>query len=195
MNIVKIDPFGQSAKVKAIALAYQQAFGGEPWNEGYICPVCEKVFARVPSIETCSVCGDLVIEYWPIAKIVEDFQREMNKTDALCIVAMEQESVIGFAWGYRVSVDHTLDEHLDAPDVHRLLHGDFFYLDECALVPEYQGKGIGTVLVEQIFFQQPFKHVLLRTMRDSRMFSIVRHKGGNVVLSITRGRVIMTLSL
>lgn len=194
MNIVRIDPFGQSAKVEAIALAYQQAFGGEPWNEGYACPVCEKVFARTPSVEICPVCFVSVIEYWPVEKIVSDFHREMQKPDPVCVVAEVEECVIGFAWGYRISTCPDLDVHLDAPDVHRLLHGDFFYLDECALVPTYQGRGIGKLLVDCIFSEQRQKNILLRTMGDSRMFTIAKHRGGEIVQYISRGRVIMKLA-
>ena len=51
MEIIKINPFEQPQMVEAIASVYQQSFGGEPWNEGYLCPVCEKVFARTLSIK------------------------------------------------------------------------------------------------------------------------------------------------
>ncbi len=194
MEFIKINPFKQPETVKAIALVYQQAFGDEPWNEGYLCPVCKKVFPRTTSIEICSSCNVLVIEYWPISKIIQDFYHEMMKPGSVCVIVQSYEKVIGFAWGYRVSVSLDLDKHLNAPNLHhQLLDGDFFYLDECALVPAYQGKGIGKLLVSCILREQKQKEILLRTMGDSRMENIIKNRGGEIVQRISRGRIIMKL--
>lgn len=198
MKIIKIDPFRQPEMVQAVAIAYQQSFGGEPWNEGYLCPVCEKVFSRTLNIKMCSICARqsetvLVVEYWPISKIISDFYREMKKPYPICVVTQSNEEVIGFAWGYRVSVNPALDEHLDAPNLHPALCGDFFYLDECAVVPFYQGKGIGKLLVDYIVRKQQQEQVILRTMDNSRMFRIIKKMGGETIQNISRGRVIMKL--
>jgi len=184
--------------VEAIASVYQQSFGGEPWNEGYLCPVCEKVFGRTPSVKICSACAEqsqavLVVEYWPMSKVISDFYREMRKPNPICVVAHSDEEVIGFAWGYRVFANTDLDKHLDAPNLHQSLHGDFFYLDECALVPASQGKGIGKLLVSYIFREQRQRQILLRTMNNSRMCNLIKHMGGEILQHISRGRVIMRL--
>jgi len=198
MKIRKINPFTQPQMVEEIASVYQQSFGGEPWNEGYLCPVCKKIFARAPQIETCTVCRErsqiiLMVEYWPISKIVSDFYSEMQKPDPICVVAQLDEVVIGFAWGYRVSANPDIDEHLDAPNLNQSLCGDFFYLDECAIVPNYQGKGIGKLLVFRILREQQQKQILLRTMDNSRMCSIIKNMGGETIQKISRGRIIMKL--
>lgn len=198
MEIIKINPFEQPAVVKAIASVYQQSFGGEPWNEGCLCPHCESVFASTPILDTCPKCiGQskrvLMVEYWPMAKIISDFYREMRKSNPICIIAQSNEEIVGFAWGYEVSVSADLDDQLDAPGLHRSLHGDFFYLDECALMPSYQGKGIGKSLVKQIFLEQQQGRVLLRTMDNSRMCNLTKNMGGEIVQHIPRSRVIMQL--
>ena len=184
--------------VKKIASVYQQSFGGEPWNEGYLCPLCESVFARTPVLNTCPKCAEqfmkiLVVEYWPMNKVILDFYHEMKKPNPICLVAQSDSKVVGFAWGYQISAHQDLDSHLDAPDLHRLLHGDFFYLDECALTPHYQGRGIGKLLVNQIFHEQREGRVLLRTMNESRMCNLIKNMGGEVVQHISRNRVIMQL--
>lgn len=198
MKMIKINPFEQSEMVEAIAAVYQQSFGGEPWNEGYLCPLCKKVFARIPRVKVCPACVEqsqtvLVVEHWPIGRIISDFYGEMKKLDSVCVVAQLDEGVIGFAWGYRVSANPDLDAHVDAPNLHQSLQGDFFYLDECALVPACQGKGIGKLLVRQIFQEQRQGQILLRTMDNSRMCNLIKHMGGKTVQSISRGRVIMKL--
>ncbi len=193
MEFVKVDPFKKPETVEEIALVYQQAFGGEPWNEGYICPVCEKVFPRTPSIKICPACNVLVAEYWPISKIIQDFYYEMMKSGSVCVIVQFCEKVVGFAWGYRISASPDLDKHLDAPNLHQLLDGDFLYLDECALVPAYQGKGIGKMLVNYILREQQQKEMLLRTMGHSRMENLIKNKGGEIIQRISRGRIIMKL--
>ncbi len=198
MKIIKINPFEQPQIVGAIASVYQQSFGGEPWNEGFLCPVCESVFARTPVLNTCPKCAEqsrnvLMIECWPTNKVVSDFYREMRKPNPICVVAQSDKEIVGFAWGYEVSASADLDHHLDAPGLHRSLHGDFFYLDECALMPSHQGKGIGKSLVKQVFSEQQQGSVLLRTMDNSRMCNLTKNMGGKIVQYISRSRVIMQL--
>ncbi|MBI5152847.1 MAG: GNAT family N-acetyltransferase [Parcubacteria group bacterium] len=191
MKTMRINPFEQPQIVQAIAMVYQQSFGSEPWNEGYICPVCEKVFARTFSHKVCPACAErsevvLVVEYWPIGKIISDFYREMKKTNPICIVAQSDEKTIGFAWGYQVFANPDLDEHLDAPDLHKSLHGDFFYLDECAIAPAFQKKGIGKLLVGHIFREQQQGQILLRTKDNSQMCNLIKNMGGNSSAYLTR---------
>ncbi len=198
IKIKKIKPFSQPEIVEAIASVYQQSFGGEPWNEGHLCPVCGKVFPSTYDAKTCSACAEqsklvLLVEYWPTSKVVSDFYCEMKKPEPICVISQIDDQVIGFAWGYRLSVNPEFDSRLDAPDLHKSLEGDFFYLDECALVPSHQGRGIGKMLVNRIFREQRQKRALLRTMNNSRMFNLIKHMGGETIQYISRGRVIMKL--
>ncbi len=198
MKFVKIDPFKQPETVEAISLVYQQSFGGEPWDEGYLCPVCKKVFALIPSIKICSSCAEqlrnvLVVEYWPTSKIIRDFYREMMNPDSICVIVQSHEKVIGFVWGYRVSTNPDLDKHLDALNLHQSLYGNFFYLDECAIMPSCQGRGIGKLLVNYVLREQQQKQVLLRTMDKSRMYNLIKNIGGEIVQRISHGRIIMKL--
>lgn len=199
MLTIRIDLFGQPETAQAIALVYQQSFGNEPWNEGYLCPECGKMFALALGVKKCPACLEqsqnvFVVEYWPINKIVSDFYREMEKPESICVVAQDQaDGIVGFAWGYRVSANPDIDKHLDAPDLHQSLQGDFFYLDECAVRPDYQGRGIGKLLTGHIFREQKQKQILLRTLDGSRMCNLIKHIGGETIQSISRGRVIMKL--
>ncbi len=200
MLITEIKPFLQPEMVEAIASAYQQSFGNEPWNEGYLCPVCEAVLPLAYSLKTCPICAEqsrivLLVEYWPISKIITDFYTEIGKPESVCVVAQINGNVVGFAWGYRVSATPDLDSHLEAPNLHKALNGDFFYLDECALIPLHQGKGAGKMIVNHIFGAQQQGKILLRTMHDSRMYRIIKQMRGEIVQHISRNRVIMRLVL
>lgn len=198
IKIIRINPFEQPATVKAIALVYQQSFGGKPWNEGYLCPLCESVFARPSTFKTCPTCAEksesiLIVEYWPMSKIISDFYHEMKRKDSICVIARLDKKIIGFAWGHQISADQNLDNHLDAPELHRSLRGDFFYLDECALAPSHQGRGVGRLLVNQIFHEQQQGRVLLRTMNNSQMCNLIKNMGGKIIQHISRDRIIMQL--
>jgi len=197
-RIERIDAFRQTELVNAVALAYQQTFGQAPWNEGYKCPICNSIIALGGEKIYCPIClskGDKVFlaEYWPIDKVLNDFYREMSKPNSLCLVAQLGGEVVGFTWGYQISIEPTIDDYLEAPGLYKLVSGNFFYLDEVAVLPQYQGRGIGRNLVNQIFEKQPFKKIILRTLKESQMSNLVNSMGGETILPISRDRVIMSL--
>ena len=166
MEITQINPFTQPEVIKQIATVYQAAFGGAPWYET-----------------------------WALETIISDFTSEMKKPGAICVVAEVKNRIIGFAWGYTVTPSKDLDEHLDAPDAHKNLAGDYFYLDECAVTPVFHGRGIGKRLVQTIFATQQHKEVLLRTKDGSRMCNLITQMGGIIIQYISEERVIMRVTL
>jgi len=200
MNIIvqKVEPFSDPETVRGIVAAYQRTFGGEPWNEGYVCPVCGEIFPLAKMDILCPSCtaqgrAVLLTEYWPTSKVTSDFYREMEKPEALCFVAKDDDAIVGFIWGYRMVVDEHIDDHLESPGLSQLIDGSFFYLDDAAVIPEYQGKGIGKQLVARMIQEQPQKNILGRTLDQSRMFRILTGFNGKTVLHITRNRVIMAI--
>ncbi len=200
MKIEVMNPFQQHNIVGKVVSAYQKVFGGEPWKEGYKCPICGTEVPLNFENEVCPACaGDgksiLLIESWPASKVTSDFYKEMSKPEALCMVAEKENDVVGFAWGYKICITSETDTYLDAPNVHKLVAGEVFYLDEVAVLPEYQGMGIGKSIVKEIFSAQKHKTILLRTLADSPMFYLTKKMGGKVILNISRGRVIMLLNL
>lgn len=197
MYIRAINPLRDVDAVENIASIYREAFGNDPWNEGYVCPICETVFPLSYRDATCSLCAQksfnvLVAEYWPISKVVSDFYHEMRKPDPVCVV-LRDEVIIGFAWGYTVQIDRDLGVHLEAPGLHERIDGTFFYLDECAIAPPYQMRGLGKMLIQRIHQEQRVGRMLLRTLNNSRMCTLVTHIGGAIVQNISRERVVMTL--
>ena len=150
ISIQKIEPFLRIPEsVRGIVASYQRTFGGEPWNEGYVCPVCGARI-RFPKQRACPSCAArgesvLLVEYWPASKVMSDFYREMMKPEALCLVAKNDDKIVGFIWGYRIVVDEHIDDYLESPGLSRLISGEFFYLDDAAVFPNtsfaVSGKG------------------------------------------------------
>ncbi len=197
MEIRKLNWWSEPYKVRSIADVYRKAYGGIPWNEGYICPLCKKDVPLIFDTKLCPECEKksrkvLLVDYWPMSKVVSDFYNEMQKPEAICVVVEEGAYVVGFAWGYRVTANPELNEELDAPGLSDLINGDYFYLDECALEPAFQGVRIGRMLIRRIFEEKLQKRVLLRTLNDSSMYSLAKRFGCETVKCISRGRVIMT---
>lgn len=196
MRIRVLNSFMQPEMVAAITDAYREAFGGEPWNEGYLCPICGLIVSLGTGFRICPDCAGesqrvLLVEYWAASKVISDFYNEMRKPGAMCLVSEKDGAVIGFAWGYQIVVSPELAEHLEALGLDERVQGSFFYLDECAVVPAYQGRGIGRLIVRRVFAEK--QRILLRTLNGSRMFRIVSHLGGEIIQYISRERVIMKL--
>jgi ribosomal protein S18 acetylase RimI-like enzyme len=168
MQIRIVDPSVDVDIVAAIPELYIRVFEGPPWFE---------------------------VGMWRPEQVKADFRREMGKENAICVVAMSEQKVVGFAWGYSVYLDEALCTHLDAQGLHDLIDGRFFYLDECGVDPAYQGRKIGSHLIDHIFRSQQHDRVLLRTKRNSPMRHIIMKRGGKIEMSISKKRVMMTLAL
>lgn len=192
--------------VKETVEVYRKVFGGSPWNEGYKCPVCNGVYALDYQHRYCPKCGEFdcrcgpgakipLVEFWPTSQVMTDFYSQMKKNGALCLVAVKSQGVIGFTWGYELSVSADVDEHLEAPGLHKIIVGEYFYLDEVGVLPGYQKQGIGKKLLEKLFLKQGRKPILLRTLKESPMRRLIEKMGGKIVLEISRDRVIMTLAV
>jgi ribosomal protein S18 acetylase RimI-like enzyme len=164
--IVKLDSAFQGVRILEMATVYQEVFGGEPWNE-----------------------------FWPIDQIVSDFKTEMLKTDAVCYLALEQDKIVGFTWGYKRLVNEKIDEELESPglaDV--IIWRNYFYIDEVAVLSAYRGQGVGRNLVINLCRNSGFLPILLRTKNNSAAYNMFIGLGGKVVLNISRERVIMVIN-
>jgi GNAT superfamily N-acetyltransferase len=194
---MQIDPFHDYKTVAEIVSVYQKAFGEDPWNEGYLCPVCNGTLPLSTEMDYCPTCATngkyiALVEYWPRHKVMSDFYAEMSRHDAQCVIVRESGRVTGFAWGYRITVSGELDAHLDAPGLCERIEGEFFYLDECAVVPALQGNGVGTQLVRALCSAE---RVLLRTKYGSCMHAIVSSMRGEIVQHISNNRIIAQMVL
>jgi GNAT superfamily N-acetyltransferase len=199
MDILSIKPFESPDTVREIADVYRKSFGGPPWNEGYLCPACGRTYPLSAKEDLCPACAErsnsiLLAEHWPIGRVISDFYHEMTKSDSICVIARSGGHVIGFAWGYAVLSGPDLDMHLDAPGLHESLCGRYFYLDECAVAPDFQGKGIGKTLLREILDRRTEDRVILRTKDRSPMFYLTEKEGGRTIRHISDERVIMRLS-
>lgn len=206
MKVRIIKPFEDAETVAQIAIVYQQTFGNAPWNEGYKCPICETVTPLNSLNLICPACLKkskfiAMIDYWPISKVISDFYTEMAKPESFCLT-IEDKQVIGFAWGYKLEAIPATSVYLEAPGLDEIIKKEsldgkinFLYIDEVAISPEYQGQRLGYKLMENIFYHYPNEVLYLRTLESSAMFKLVTKIGGETILKISQGRVIIKITM
>ncbi|MEI6316407.1 MAG: GNAT family N-acetyltransferase [bacterium] len=195
MEILKVDLSDQNI-IKQIAVCYQKTFGEHPWHEGYRCPKCNKSFSLMCAKKLCDHCNHELVLYWPLDKIETDFMYEMTKDNAICYVAKMNDEIIGFAWGYQVILNQEFDLYVNAPGLSMQFENrNFFYLDEIGIIPNCQCKGIGKKLAFEIFNSQSY-NVLLRTLNNTQMSSMIERMGGENIFNLPDSqKIIMKLDL
>ncbi len=123
---------------------------------------------------------------------MDDFYKENTKKNAVCLVAENQGQVLGFVWGYGMELTAENALRIEAPEL-RIIWGEVFYLDECAVLPEFQGQGVGKPMVKKILSEQPYDIMILRTLEGSVMQRLIESLGGEKIMTITKGRIIMKI--
>lgn len=200
IKIRRLNQYPPPEELRQIVQAYRLIFGSEPWNEGYKCPLCEATYpiSNSPLELTCPKCNKagrqiLMIDYWPEATVISDFYNQMMKKSARCFVAEDNKKIIGFAWGYEIIINQQTSNYLEASGLTNLLEVGkvHFYGDETAVLKEYCHQGIGTRLTKELFTGE--KNILLRTLAGSTMHHIINRLGGEIILPISRERIIMRL--
>jgi GNAT superfamily N-acetyltransferase len=198
MEVRKVKVLSEPFTVWEIAGVYQTAFAHEPWLEGYRCPLCNSVFGFTAHLSLCPNCRkeDMLInliEYWPISRVITDFYTENTKENAICLVAEEDGSAVGFAWRYRFDISPSTEVKISATGLSKIYMRSVFYLDECAVLPKLQGQGIGKTLIQEILKKQPYDIMILRTLEGSLMQKLIEGLGGEYILPVSEGRIIMKI--
>ena len=195
MKIKLIDPKNEPLSILKIVRAYKLAFAGDPWNEGYACPSCEANFPLTEKSKICPSCLSApLVEYWPTAKVASDFYQEAKKPDFVCLALSEKLKVIGFTWGYSIIINKDSAKKLDAPGLEKIITGKFFYIDEVAIIPSHQGRGLGKKLFDSLLKNLKNEQIILRTKNNSVMSNLTKKFGGKIIKEISNKRIIMRLS-
>jgi GNAT superfamily N-acetyltransferase len=198
MEVRKVAVLSEPNTVLEIAAIYRIAYGGFPWHEGFVCPVCKFSIGLETNLVFCPKCLEEealvnLVEYWPQEKVISDFYRENSNPEAITCIAQTNNQTIGFAWGYRFDISPETEQKIAAIGLSKIYQRTVFYLDECAILPEFQGQGIGKELVRNILKSQPYDIMILRTLEGSPMQKLITTLGGEKIMSISESRIIMKL--
>lgn len=138
-----------------MAEAFGRAFATSPWYEWKKCRVapCRAHWGIEHRKELEALqylhCGEPVVDFWPRDAVLYDLYHEIG-ADTSCWVARERKRVIGFSWGYPISVPELSQKagiRLEGP-VGLLFgsHSRVAYQDELGVLSSYRGTGVAREL-------------------------------------------------
>jgi GNAT superfamily N-acetyltransferase len=88
---------------------------------------------------------------------------------ALTLGAFENGDLVGFVYGFDYQPEHWWPQQV-GPALERAGHAgwteDAFELNELEILPEHQGRGLGTALLRELFDRTTHRHTLLSTTAD-----------------------------
>jgi hypothetical protein len=196
IKIEEVNPFENVGILLQVLDVYIETFGNEPWNEGFECTVCKSLFPLKYEKTFCEKCFQeknvetILNPFWTREKVLEDLKKEMSYKGAEFYGVFFGGKVVGLSWGYLLEISRKNAEEIQAPGLEEFLKRNFFYIDECAILPEFQNRGIGNTLLKGIISGVK-SNSILRTLDNSPMCKLVKSLGGEVVMNISMGRVIM----
>lgn len=141
--------------LRTLATVYAKVFQGEPWNENTKCPTTGTYYGmETRAGRSCSCCGKPLESAYPLRKTMSDIQKELQKPNAVCVLAKSGEETVGFSWGYTYpSSDAFVNEKYTNKKVRSRIKnllkrvgidGEFFYLSESGVLPEYRNQGLAS---------------------------------------------------
>lgn len=88
---------------------------------------------------------------------------------ALTLGAFEDDTLVGFVYGFDYQPGHWWPQQV-GPALERAGHAgwtvDAFELNELEILPDHQGRGLGTALMRELLARTPHRHTLLSTAAD-----------------------------
>lgn len=131
---------------------YRKVFGAAPWYEWKLCSICSTKWGIKESEGMLSHCGFPVIDFWPKEKVIDDILNEVTN-EASCWLALYQNEVVGFTWGYPVT-PFDLEKKLGLYGVRNSLQNYFgnieyvAYQDELGVLEEWRRQNIAKNLYD-----------------------------------------------
>jgi GNAT superfamily N-acetyltransferase len=159
--------------VTQVVECYRGVFADPPWNELYKCPSCGshwgvKDLNEIWEMNTMH-CGVPMVPFWPPEEVRADMYHEITP-EASCWLALEKSKVVGFCWGYPISV-FDLEAKLKVDGLAGKLVGAFAtdevaYQDEMGVLLSHRGHRIAKELFvnrHRDFIRRGFKVGVVRT--------------------------------
>ena len=152
---------------------YREVFAETPWHEWLKCPKCQKYWGKKdkPIIESWKFnhCGVEMVEFWTKDQVLSDLQHEITKK-ASCWLALHQEKVVGFCYGYPITIN-SLEKKLGI-EISEKIKEQFgnnttvAYQDDVGVLTPYRNKKIAKTMVNlrlKDFINQGLRVGIVRT--------------------------------
>ena len=142
--------------LKQLITAYQDVFSTSPWFEWKACKYDNLKWGReqeneIPDLK-CPKCGKELTDFWPSDVVERDLHKELSLPNATCWLALAEGKVIGFCWGYSLTLVE-LEAKLGtacADAFHVSFNGTprVAYQDEIGVIAPYRGRHIASKLFQ-----------------------------------------------
>lgn len=130
---------------------YRDVFADQPWNEWLKCPLCQKHWGKKDQalLESHQFkhCGVPLVDFWPREKVLSDIYAEITPQSS-CWLAMDERKVVGFCWGYPVTISELeaelgiiLEINHDCPRL-----ASIAYQDDIGVIAGYRGRKLAKAM-------------------------------------------------
>lgn len=200
---------GSSSLTEQLAGCYRDVFADGPWHEWLRCPKCQRYWGvkdrEFLDSQNFRHCNVPLVDFWPMEKVIADLYHEITP-EASCWLAMDGEAVVGFCWGYPISLSE-LEEKIGVSLNISLDNGSskkIAYQDEVGVLATYRGRKIAKAMVARRlddFIEKGLQIGIVRTRQypePSETFSWYTKKlGYEIIVNYPEddGRVILARQL
>jgi len=154
IQYIKFNPQNNKELLPILIKCYIQVFSEEPWNEYKKCQVCDTKWGLKDQETVQSLglqhCEKPIIDYWTEKEVEKNIIKDIT-TDAPCYLALRDNQVIGFCWGYSFNVSD-LNQKLKLENIADTIlrkYGDvkkIAYQNELGVIKEFRNQGIAKQL-------------------------------------------------
>ena len=155
ISLVRYSPHDQvHAITTQVVECYREVFSDTPWHEWLRCAVCNKYWGACDRALLASYqfrhCDTPLVDFWPREQVIADLFHEIAP-DSSCWIAMEECRVVGFCWGYPITLQelenklgNTFSHAVGIPVESTQLVA---YQDEVGVLSAYRGRKIAKKMV------------------------------------------------
>lgn len=153
VSLVRYSPHNSDhPRTAQLVECYRDVFADGPWHEWLKCPQCQKYWGTKDRGLLVSYkfrhCDTPLVDFWPREQVVSDLYHEITP-EASCWLAMDNDRVVGFCWGYPITIND-LETKLGVPFSSKLgceSSNPIAYQDEVGVLSAYRGRKIAKAMV------------------------------------------------
>ena len=155
VSLAKYSPHdGDHPLTAQLVECYRDVFADGPWHEWLKCSKCQKYWGVKDRGLLASYkfrhCDTPLVDFWPREQVVSDLYHEITP-EASCWLAMDNGMVVGFCWGYPVTVSK-LENKLSISFGSELeksfgTHQLIAYQDDVGVLVAYRGRKIAKAMI------------------------------------------------
>lgn len=153
ISFVRYSPHnGDNPLTAQLVECYRDVFADRPWYEWLKCPRCQKYWGIKDRGLLASYkfrhCEASLVDFWSREQVISDIYHEITP-EASCWLAMDNDRVIGFCWGYPITISN-LESKLGLSFGANFEYGKFnpfAYQDELGVLSAYRGQKIAKAMI------------------------------------------------